>query len=84
MATLRHFSPYGLPARSQPHNDSAGVYGQVPTIYKVERVGMSRNHMEPLNICNDDDDDDDDDVFFAMLCFYIVMVQEKGISERTL
>eukprot|EP00435_Cladocopium_sp_Y103_P050537 s212_g15.t1 len=28
VATLRHFSPYGLPAGSQPHNDSAGVYGQ--------------------------------------------------------
>lgn len=36
VATLRHFSPYGLPTRSQPHNDSAGIYGQVPMPFPMK------------------------------------------------
>ena len=36
VATLRDFSPYGLPQGSGPHNDSAGVYGQVPMPFPMK------------------------------------------------
>ena len=32
VATLQDFTPYGLPAGSRPHNDSAGIYGQVGSL----------------------------------------------------
>lgn len=36
VATLQDFTPYGLPAGSRPHNDSAGIYGQVVASANIE------------------------------------------------
>lgn len=36
VATLQDFTPYGLPAGSRRHNDSAGIYGQVPMPFPMK------------------------------------------------
>ncbi|CAK9008062.1 unnamed protein product [Durusdinium trenchii] len=40
VGTLKTFAPYGLPAESRPHNDSAGIYGQVPMPFPMKAFLM--------------------------------------------